>query len=118
MYGLPPHFDASVFVGRTLDLICFSTNTMDISFEGNVSITVMGSFSYQRSPSEPAIKQSLPVMSSDLMGLLGKEVLRAEGSIDGMLSLEFADQHVVTFLDDVPNYEAYIIRIGEREIIV
>ncbi len=118
MYGLPANFDAEVFVGKKLDLICYSTNTINISFEGDVSITLMGSFIYRHSPYETVIKQCPPMSSSDMMRLVGKVVCYAEGRKDGTLTLRFDNGHILELLDDVKEYEAYIIRIGKRDIIV
>lgn len=118
MYGLPVNFDAAVFVGKKLGLICYSTNTINFSFEGDVSITLMGSFIYRHSPYEIVIKQSLPVSSSDLMCLIGRVVCSSEGREDGTLALHFDNGHILMFLDDSQEYEAYSIRIGKRSIIV
>jgi hypothetical protein len=40
VYGLPKDFDGSMFIGRTVELISFSVNTIHISFDGDVSITI------------------------------------------------------------------------------
>ena len=73
MYGLPAHLDVAVFHGKKLDLICFSANTVSFSFASNVSITIMGSFIYQKDPRNVENKQYVPLRTSDVMNLINKK---------------------------------------------
>ena len=45
MYGLPANFDASLFVGRTLQLICFSANQIYLHFDTELMLTMKDGFS-------------------------------------------------------------------------
>jgi hypothetical protein len=118
MYGLSATFDASVFVGKELIEVCFSVNTISFSFERDVLITVMGSFIHRDKQSTSVNKQSVPVSTSSLMNLAGKKVQIAEARQDGTLTLHFENGHSLILLDDSQAYEAYIIRIGDKETIV
>jgi|APFre7841882630_1041343.scaffolds.fasta_scaffold58662_2 hypothetical protein len=118
MYGLPTQFDVAVFVGKTLDLICYSANTISFSFTEDVIITIMGSFIYRQELHEISNKQSVRLLSSNLMGLIDKSVSRADGWQDGTLNLYFDNGHILTLLDDSQQYESYIIQIGNKEIVV
>ena len=118
MYGLSPQFDVGVFQGKKLDLLCFSANTLSLSFEDNVSITIMGSLIYRQEPHEIVDKQHIPLLTSNLMGLIDKSVSRADGCEDGTLTLYFDNGHILTLLDDSRQYESYIIRVGTKEIVV
>jgi len=118
MYGLPATFDASEFIGKELLQICFTANTINLSFEDDIAITILGSFVYQTSANTRAEKQILPVASSSLMCLAGKLVRLAEAQRDGTLTLCFDNNHILTILDDSKAYESYSIRVGGREIIV
>lgn len=118
MYGLPATFDASVLVGKELDEVCFTVNTITFSFKEDVLITVMGSFIHRDKQSTTINKQSVPVSSSSLMSLVGKAVQLAEARQDGTLSLHFEAGHTLVLLDDSQEYESYIIRIGDEETIV
>jgi hypothetical protein len=117
MYGLPVTFDTSVFVGRELDEVCFTTNTITFSFKG-VLITVMGSFIHRDKQRTTANKQRVPVSSSSLMSLAGKAVRLAEAREDGTLTLYFTNGNALILLDDSQEYESYTIRIGDEETIV
>jgi hypothetical protein len=118
MYGLPVNFDMSVFVGKKLDLICYSANTINLSFENKTSITIMNSFMHQTSSDEMSQKQSIPLRTSDLVCLSGTAVDSAKGGQDGSLVLYFENGHILTIFDDSREYESYVIRIGNKEIIV
>ncbi len=118
MYGLPINFNISVLVGKKLNLVCFSANTISLSFEEDVSITIMNSFIYRDKSYETSNKHSGPVSSSNLMCLVGKAISHAEGQKDGMLTLQFDNEHALVLLDDSREYESYIIKIGNKEIIV
>jgi len=118
MYGLPATFDASEFTGKELLQVCFTANTISLSFEDDIAITIMGSFIYHAGADTKAEKQMVPVSSSILMCLAGKQVRLAEAERDGTLTLYFDNNHILTILDDSKAYESYSIRIGAREIIV
>ena len=118
MYGLPPDFDASVFVGHELLEVCFSANTIQLVFDENVSVTLEGAFAFAKVPSEELHRDRVPVESSALMVVAGEKVGHASSEPNGSLTLSFAGGATLVCLDDSPNFESYHVRIGDREIIV
>jgi hypothetical protein len=116
MYGLPRNFDASVFVGQELSLVSFSANTINLVFDDQHSITMESSFAYTTSANTAEIEQAIPGISSGVMGLLGKTVVRAESHENGLLVLSFEGGGVITCRDDSDDYESYHICIGEKQI--
>lgn len=118
MYGLQLDFDATVFVGRELMQICFTANTVGFAFSDDLSITLVSSFVHCNASSDEARKQAVPVLSSNLMHLIGHKVDSVSAAPDGTLALVFDNGHSLTFLDDSQEYESYSIRIGDKEIIV
>lgn len=118
MHGLPSTFNASALVGKELEEICFTVNTIVFSFSGDVLITVMGSFIHRDKLSTTANKQSIPVSSSALMCLVGKSIKLAEAREEGTLTLHFGNGHTLILLDDSREYESYIVRIGDKETVV
>jgi len=118
MYGLPKDHDASFLVGHTLEMICFTENTISFHFGDKIIITVEGVFSYQESKDDRDIELiEVPVKESNLMYLMGKEVSHAQCSEDGTLSLQFNNGHVLR-CHDTPHYESYKIARGDEEIII
>jgi Family of unknown function (DUF6188) len=119
MYGLPPDFDATPFVGRTLTVVSFSANTVGLTFDGDVAITVLGSYSQTEAGGVGRDQViHIPVTQSQLMRLAGSSVVAARGAADGSLELLFDNGQAVTVYDDMPHYEAYHVRIGSRLIVV
>ena len=120
MYGLPKDFDGSIFVGKTVVLVSFSVNTIHITFEGDVSITLQSSFEYRDSAqqTDDVCTQQVPVKESRLMQLAGRIVERVETNTDGTLTLHISGGHLLRCFDDSPNYESYSITHGKDEIYV
>ena len=120
MYGFPEGFDASFFVGRALEVVSFTANSVGLTFDGRVSITVESSFEYVfgRPDAPRAERQRVPVVSSCVMQLVGHSVEAAEATLDGTLTLRLDGGNVFRCFDDQAGYESYRIAYGDREIFV
>jgi hypothetical protein len=121
MYALPDNFDAAVFVGRMLEQVSFTTNTVAFDFDRGVSITVLGEVWHEGRDDRGdrwLDVNAVPVRQSRLMHLLGQEV--ASGSVDGRatLVLEFGSEHTLRLVADAAQYECYHLRIGDDLIVV
>jgi len=69
MYGLPKSFDASVFVGKTLEMLCFNVSQICLHFDNHTKITIEGTLTYQTTANTGLIQKiSPPVLSTNLMG--------------------------------------------------
>jgi hypothetical protein len=117
MYGLPKDFDGSSLIGRTLEMVCFNLNQISLHFGDHVMITVEGALTYQ-SVSGVVQKLSPPVVETNIMQLVGRELVRVVGSPGGTLSLTFDNGHIVECLDTSADYESYRISFGGQMIIV
>ena len=118
MYGLPRDFDFSIFVGRSVELVSFTVNTVNLSFDEDLSITIGSSYEYQVDTRSPGEKRAIPVQESTLMQLLGKTIEAAEACGRGTLVLHFEGGQIFKCFDDEPQYEAYTITNRGRETIV
>ena len=118
MYGLPDDFDASIFVGRELEQVCFWAYSIHLVFDRDVSVTLESSFSFRSTPDKELVDESIPVRSSDLMILIGRKVEHAWAERNGTLNLSFAGGATLVCLDETKQYESYRIRIADKEIIV
>jgi hypothetical protein len=119
MYGLPKGFDAGFLVGRTLETVLFSENTVSFTFGDRVSVTVTSALQHQlSSESDQPNVQSVPLSESKLMQLPGHCVTQAKGEEEGTLVLVFDNGHVLKVFDNDPHYECYSINDGEHEIFV
>lgn len=118
MYGLPADFDSRIFVGRTLELVCFAAYHFNFHFDQDIGVQVGGEYSLQMKPvSEPDIIE-VPEFHPGLTKLLEQTVIHASATRDGTLILRFSGGAVFTCYDRTPGYESYDIYIGDRHIIV
>jgi hypothetical protein len=117
MYGLPENFDASFFVGQTLEMVSFNANQLYLHFSGKITITVESTFSYQSGNTQPATIR-VPVKQSNLMQLLEHTVSKASGDRNGTLTLVFDNDDLLQCFDSSKSYESYQIKYGNRTIVV
>jgi hypothetical protein len=117
MNKFPEDFDAGIFVGRTLEMICFAAYQVNFHFGSHISISAETSFTFEK-PS--AIAQiTIPVMQSDLMQLLEHEVSKASVQDQHILTLMFEGGYLLRFSDTAPGvYESYHVYIGDKRIII
>jgi len=119
MYGLPEDFDGSFFIGRVLEAVSYTSNSLVLGFDNGVSITIESTFEYRAAVNEAHVeRQRVPVASSAVMQLLGHSVEAVEAVSEGTLTLRFNGGHVFMCFDDQPDYESYRIAKGSDEIFV
>jgi hypothetical protein len=88
MYGLPNGFDASFLVGKTLENVSFSANTVFFGFGDGVSVTVLSSLQHLLpSEREGSNVQTVPLSESKLMQIVNHCVVGARGESDGNFSI-------------------------------
>lgn len=119
MHGLPRDFDPRDFVGKTVQSVGFSANTVDVGFETGESITTESPFEH----TGPQINvcsgwHDVPVQCSELMRVAGRTVVGAKVVGRGTLVLAFDDGQSLTFQEDDQPYESYRVIVGGREFIV
>jgi hypothetical protein len=124
MYGLSRDLDLSFFVGKRLNFVTFSVNTISFGFDDRVSITLESSYQHQQ-PGD--IKnhaigcvQSVPARDSGLMSLIDRIVVAATANEEesGTLSLVFDDGQVLKCFEKPVPYESYSFTDGEQEYVV
>lgn len=119
MYGLPEDFDPTGFVGRSVEIVSFTANTVHLAFDGDYSLTVESSFEHRsKGCSNQPARFEVPVRDSGLMSLIGRPVVSAEVDKPGTLCLQFDDGQMFRCFDDSEEYESYKVNCGGTEIIV
>ena len=113
MYGLPDDFDATIFVGCTLELISFTANTIHFAFDKQTSITVSGSYALKRGVHHGIERGTAPASSSQLMVLIEKQILSGQADKEGTLTLHFTDGFQLEIFDDSKDFESYSMTVGE-----
>ncbi len=117
MYGIPSDFDPSIFIGRELQQVSFTVNTVHLTFDDDIAITLDSSFVFQLDRAEKEVKQAPPVRVSSLMSLVGRQI-SASSCSSGSLTLEFTPGGTLTCIDDSKEFESYHIWIHGKEIVV
>lgn len=121
MHGLPKGFDGMVFVGRCVEQVCFSQNTLHLDFGDDLSITSESLVVHERVADGGPVwseRVSVPVETCGLMRLIGPSITHSRVVDDANLILEFEDGQILHIMDDSKTYESYRIRVGDREIFV
>ncbi len=119
MIGLPSDFDAALFVGRTVEQVSFTENTISLRFDAGLVLTIEGSFRHEAEAGSALEELSeVPVESSRLVMLAGRRIAKAEGRPDGTLILLFEGGQQLLCYDDSREYECYHIEQGTTRITV
>lgn len=118
MYRLPNDFDFSVFVGKTLEMVCVTANTICLHFGADVSITIEAEYSVSGAAEQRPRKAVVPEFDPVVLSLIEHSVTVASGTPEGTLILEFDMGAILRCYDPTELYEAYSIRMGDRTVIV
>lgn len=119
MYGLPQDFDGLFFVGRELEIVSYTANSVFLGFGNDISITTESTYECRLVGNEECVeRQQPPVAFSRLMQLVGRKVASVDAEQEGTLTLHFDGGHVFRCFDDQPGYESYRIAHGAEEIFV
>jgi hypothetical protein len=121
MYGLPDDFDPALFLGRTLERLEFTTNTIIFRFDYDTTIVIEGEVQHEGvdEHEDPWVQSTtLPVSESRLTRLLGTTIVAGSVEGAGNLVLQFSNRHTLRCVEDSDQYESYQLRIGTTEIIV
>jgi Family of unknown function (DUF6188) len=120
VYELPADFDVQVFTTRVLDQVSFTANTLELRFDGGISVIIESKIRYEASENGDSWVESatVPLTESRLMTLIGKHVDEASVGHRSTIALKFDNNHVLFIIADSDQYECYQLRIGDIEIVV
>lgn len=111
MYGLKRDIDLSFLHGLELIQVCISPYQIIFAFNGDVTISVEGHFSYFDGRGESTWKPELnsPHIAARTVALLGATITVLGGDENGTLFLKFSNGHRLTISDSSKEYESYQI---------
>jgi Family of unknown function (DUF6188) len=120
VYELPADFDVQVFATRVLERVTFTANTLELIFDGEVSVTVESKIRYEVTDDGGGWVESatVPLTESTLMRLIGRRVHEASVKDRSSIALKFDNDHVLLIIADSDQYECYQLQIGDAEIVV
>lgn len=88
MCGFPNDFDDSIFVGREVEYVSYTANSIFLGFGNNISLTIESSYECRLIGDEEHFEmQRPPVAYSRLMQLLGQKVVSVMTEQQGTLTL-------------------------------
>ncbi len=117
MYEWPNTLDESTFVGRTIQAITFTENTVHFVFEPPCSITVLSALTFRMA--DGTLEEStIPIRETRLPQTLGLAVRRATLVDRRDLHLELSDGSEVWIDGASLNYECYSVSLGGRGFVV
>lgn len=123
MYTLPNDFDATVFVGRRVEALTFSENTINLDFGGDERLLVTTesgvTYEFRDGNDVPVTRQEeVKLPETSLVRLVGKRVVSAAVGDNVNLQLQFENGDIVWFDGRSQQYEMYRIFVGARELVV
>ena len=119
MYGLSLDTDLSFFADRLLESVGISYNEAILRFGDDVSINIMTDMSHVSSAGEvTAVYKTITPSAPMLVRLLNCSVRKASAQPPGTLVLEFSNGERLQIHDSTPEYESYVIKHGEKVIVV
>jgi hypothetical protein len=117
MNGLPRNFDYAVFVGRSVELICFNETQIYLHFDQDITVTIEGEYAIQKR-TMPASIIATPALDPQLASLIASRVKTSWAEGSGTLVLAFENELTLRCFDSFPNYESYQIKICDRVYII
>lgn len=120
MYTIPTAFDINKLKGKKVQQICFSINTITISFGINNFINIEAGFSIVNKNNKSIDTGELYPISYDfsLLDLLEKSIMAVEtNEVRDSLILIF-DEGTIIKLSGHSQYESFSIKIGDEKIII
>jgi Family of unknown function (DUF6188) len=117
MSKLLESLDPNHLLGRTLEQIGYSINTIHLWFDEMATIVVLGSVDHWASQEAAVNHEELPLRESRLVGLLGQSIVRADKIDEASIEIVFSDgQRLI--LNPTSEYESYHITLGAQTWIV
>jgi hypothetical protein len=121
VYGIPADFDPAIFVGKTLDTVCFGPYIVTFNFgsEAQLSLTLEGSYEQVGPPDEGWTDRverlgDVRLTESRLMQLTNHDVVRAIADDAKSLRFHFSNGQTLRLIDDSDHYESFQIYSGDR----
>lgn len=118
MHGLPSAFNVAPLIGRMLEQVSFTINTVHLAFDRSTSITIESCYAHAFDQGAGLVDRiQVPPKQSTLMQLIGQSITAVETQVDGTLTLKFSNGQSLSCFDD-SSYEAYRLKIDNLEIVV
>jgi hypothetical protein len=116
MYKFPEDFDAAVFVGRTLEMVCVNANQVYFHFNDDLMICAESAFWFERQDNSFS-DVKIPLDQLEVLQLLERDVARAQIKKGDVLTVTFDNGASLRF-DPTPGYESYRVVVLGKDIFI
>ena len=118
MHRLPPDIDLTFLREKPLFQVCIGQNEMILNFDESVSITVTSRIGITGRLEKFDTYEDFTKAAPAVLALLHDVVTAAEGDTDGTLTLTFRSGIKLEFFDTTERYESYLVKHGDKVIVV
>jgi hypothetical protein len=118
MYGLSKDVDLAFLKNKQLLQICIGSSEAILNFEDYLSITVMTAIHHEIGGRPIAAYEDSAASAVALCRFLACTIVDVQANESGMLRLTFSNGETLELRDDAPQYECYVIKHHEHQIIV
>lgn len=118
MFGLRADVDLTFLVGRTLEQVCFGLHDLILNFDAQTSILITSCIEIGSKSGELRRHTDFRDGAPGLLLFVDDVVTKANGSSDGTLTLDFGGGGSLIIYDDSRQFESYVIKAGQRTIVV
>lgn len=118
MHGLPKEIDLNFLLSKTLVQACFGEQDLILNFCDGISITVMSCIGCADTSGEIQQHEDFRRAAPSIFALLSKSLVSWEANENGTLALGFEGGTALMIYDDSRQFESYVIKHGDRLIVV
>jgi hypothetical protein len=118
MNRLPSDLDLSFFKDKPLFQVCIGANELILNFDDYVSITVTSRIGLTGILASHDTYEDFSKAAPAVVALLNDVVVAAEGDSAGTLTLTFRSGIKLEFYDTSDHYESYLVKNGDKVIVV
>jgi len=118
MYGLDSDVSLTFLHGRELIQILVGAYQLILRFDGDVSISIEGTFDHRRGARSLLTATELPAAACTLLPLIGHSIKTAENVGGGEIRLDFSNEETVCLMDSNKDTESYQIDGPGKQLIV
>jgi len=110
--------DLDFFLGKTLIQVCIGANDCNLNFDDGLRISVTSVIGCVESNNVYRKYEDFRQAAPNLVALLDRVVMSAREVTGGTLSIEFRGGGRLDIYDDSKEYESYVIRHKDKQIVV
>lgn len=118
MYGLPKNINLNFILNKAITSICIGQHHIILYFEDELHFYIGNDCKFVSKDKSTTIISDNKNSASVLIPLLESTITHYQTKENGDLILYFDSNDTLYLYDDSPNFESYLIKYGDIEIVV